>query len=71
MNVKRILTLLLATAFVVGACAGSTPTSAPSQAAASPSEAASTEPSASAPAGSAAPSPLAPDPAEAVIPYVE
>jgi hypothetical protein len=51
MNVKRILTLLLATAFVVGACAGSTPTSAPSQAAASPSEAASTEPSASAPAG--------------------
>jgi ABC-type glycerol-3-phosphate transport system substrate-binding protein len=71
MNVKRILTLLLATAFVVGACAGSTPTSAPSQAAASPSEAASTEPSASAPAGSAAPSPLAPDPAEAVIPNVE
>jgi ABC-type glycerol-3-phosphate transport system substrate-binding protein len=71
MTMKRILTLLLATAFVVGACAGSTPTSAPSQAAASPSEAASTEPSASAPAESVAPSPLAPDPAEAVIPNVE
>lgn len=71
MTMKRILTLLLATAFVVGACAGGTPTSAPSQAAASPSEAASTEPSASAPAESAAPSPLAPDPAEAVIPNVE
>jgi putative chitobiose transport system substrate-binding protein len=60
----------MAAMIAVAACSGTTPSAAPSQAAATPAPA---EPSAAAstPAESAAPTALAPDPAEAVIANVE
>ncbi len=68
-KIKRHLGLVLGVLFVVSACAGQTPSTAPSAA----SEAPSSQPSelASAPAESASPSPLAADPAEAVITNIE
>jgi putative chitobiose transport system substrate-binding protein len=70
MDTKRTLALALTAILAVAACTGTTPSSAPSQAAATPAPA---EPSAAAstPAESAKPAPLAVDPAEAVITGVE
>jgi putative chitobiose transport system substrate-binding protein len=68
-KIKRHLGLVLGVLFVVSACAGQTPSTAPSAASEAPSAAPSE--SASAPAESASPSPLAADPAEAVITGIE
>jgi putative chitobiose transport system substrate-binding protein len=68
-KIKRHLGLVLGVLFVVSACAGQTPSTAPSAASEAPSAAPSE--SASAPAESASPSPLAADPAEAVITNIE
>ena len=68
-KIKRHLGLLLGAMLVISACAGTTPSAAPSAASAAPTTDASA--SASAPAESASPAPLAADPAEAVIPNVE
>ena len=68
-KIKRHLALLLGAMLVISACAGTTPSAAPSAATAAPTTDASA--SASAPAESASPSPLAADPAEAVIQNIE
>jgi putative chitobiose transport system substrate-binding protein len=68
-KIKRHLGLLLGAMLVISACAGTTPSAAPSAASAAPSTDASA--SASAPAESASPAALAADPAEAVIQNIE
>ncbi len=69
MDTKRILALALTAILAVAACTGTTPSSAPSQAATTQAPAESA--AASTPAESAKPVPLAVDPAEAVITGIE
>jgi putative chitobiose transport system substrate-binding protein len=69
MDTKRTLALALTAILAVAACTGTTPSSAPSQAAATQAPAESA--AASTPAESAKPEPLAVDPAEAVITGIE
>jgi putative chitobiose transport system substrate-binding protein len=70
MDTKRTLALALTAILAVAACTGTTPSSAPSQAATT-TQAPAESAAASTPAESAKPEPLAVDPAEAVIKDVE
>jgi putative chitobiose transport system substrate-binding protein len=70
MDTKRTLALALTAMLAVAACTGTTPSSAPSQAATT-TQAPAESAAASTPAESAKPEPLAVDPAEAVIKDVE
>jgi putative chitobiose transport system substrate-binding protein len=70
MDTKRTLALALTAILAVAACTGTTPSSAPSQAATT-TQAPAESAAASTPAESAKPEPLAVDPAEAVITGIE